>query len=77
MYGAAMPLPKSRKITGSAGFHPSTLKVLVRPAFLEPCSLMSIWAKSLENQTAEGIEPNRYAITRLRMMLKFFVLSEP
>lgn len=34
--GAKKPLPKSTKITGKAGFQPSTLKTFVRPAFLLP-----------------------------------------
>ena len=57
--GAKKPLPRSTKTTGRAGFHPNTRNTLVSPAFLLPCSRMSIFFQAFATQTAVGIEPSR------------------
>ncbi|SRR5574344_949557 len=76
MDGAKKPFERSISTTGRAGFHPSTLKTFVKPAFLEPCSRMSIFFTIFAIHTAEGIDPNKYAIGRLSKLLKFFILSK-
>ena len=78
IHGPKKPLSKSMNTTGSAGFQPSTRNVLVRPAFLEPYSLMSndFPFASFAIQIALGIDPSKYAIGRLSKLFKFFILSE-
>lgn len=57
--GAKKPLERSTSTTGSAGFHPRTRNTLVSPAFLLPCSRISIFFHAFAIHTAVGIDPRR------------------